>query len=128
MSRQIPIMHTCAAYTWSSRVIIATPRVQNLQILAPVDQVSLLFVHILSGLTGTLSGVQALVPSWLASGPPSATAGETQTVPSATPSTPVPAASPSLVPTQSSSSLDGSTESTVDFLLPSSDLPPISAK
>ena len=37
---------------------------------------------------------------------------------SATPSTPVSAAVPSLVSTPSSLSLDGSTKSTVDFLLP----------
>ena len=74
-----------------------------------------------------MSGVQAPVPSCLASGPPSATAArETPTV-HQQPRLPAPA--PSLVPAPSSVSSNGSTESTLaDFLLPSLGLPHIPAK
>ena len=101
------------------------------------------FISYLSGLTGTLSGSQATVPSWLASGPPPASAGVSQSVPATSQSVPaasqsVPAASQSVpaavqaVPTTvvapSPPPAPSSDSSAVDFLLPSSGLPPIPAK
>lgn len=92
-------------------------------------------ISYLSGLTGALSGSQATVPNWLATGPPPDSAGAaqsvlaasqsilaaSQSVPAPMQAVPVSVVTPYPAPAPSADS------SVVDFLLPSLCLPPISA-